>query len=131
MPPPPEPAQSAASSLAALVVEDIVQAMSPTPIVAPAAPIAVPEPKSEGAPAVAATNAADEQRLAVIRSARAPVVHYKVFAGGNHPILPCFERLGETMRPQDVVLMGMFLKDDPQMIQKNVEMFERLVDKGG
>src|SRR5262245_39848344 len=70
VPAPPEPAPSAASPLVALVVEDIVQAMSPTPIVAPPSLIHAPEPKPQGEPAIAApADAADEQRLAVIRSA--------------------------------------------------------------
>ena len=54
------------------LVEDIVQAMSPTPIAAPAPiPAPAPEPKLPAEPAIVAAtgNSADEERLAVIRSA--------------------------------------------------------------
>jgi cyclic-di-GMP phosphodiesterase TipF (flagellum assembly factor) len=67
----PEPAP-AAEPLPTLV-EDIVQAVSPTPIAVPAPPPAAPEPAPQPEPvvaaAVAASNAEDEARLAAIRSA--------------------------------------------------------------
>ncbi|MFC1452801.1 hypothetical protein ACFLSJ_05590 [Verrucomicrobiota bacterium] len=66
--------------------------------------------------------------LSVIRTIRRPVVHYKVFAGGNLPIIEGFERLGKAMRPGDVACVGVFLKDDPDMITKDVALFEKYVD---
>lgn len=69
-----------------------------------------------------------ERMLAVIRTINAPVVHYKVLAAGNKPFQSAFERLGQTMRPRDVVCLGMFLKDDPEMIRRNVALFERIVE---
>ena len=70
-----------------------------------------------------------ENMLRVIPTIKTPVVHYKVFAGGNKPIIESFERLGKTVRPSDIVCVGMFLKDDPDMITKNVALFEKHVDK--
>lgn len=69
-PPPPEPMPTAAEPTGPLI-EDIVQALSPTPIVAPPAPAPEPQAPAEPliAPVVVRTNAADEQRLAAIRSA--------------------------------------------------------------
>jgi hypothetical protein len=76
----------------------------------------------------------DEDRdlmLHMIATIPKPVVHYKVFAGGNKPVLPAFELLGRVMRPNDVACVGLFLKDDPEMIAKDVALFERYVDGAG
>jgi hypothetical protein len=74
----------------------------------------------------------DRQRmLQTIRQIGVSVVHYKVFAGGNRPIVPAFELLGREMRPNDVACVGMFTKDDPDMIARNVALFERRVEQSG
>ena len=73
----------------------------------------------------------DEDRahmLEVIATLKAPAVHYKVFGGGNKPILPAFEIMGRHMRDNDVALMGFFTQDDPDMIAKDVALFEEHVD---
>ncbi len=72
----------------------------------------------------------DRQRmLEVIAAIKSSVVHYKVFAGGNKPILEAFEIMGEHMRDIDIACVGMFLKDDSEMIVKDVALFEEYVDK--
>lgn len=68
------------------------------------------------------------EMLEVIDSIRAPVVHYKVFAGGNMPIVEAFETMGRHMKPTDVACVGIFLKDDPEMIAKDIELFEWYVE---
>ena len=73
----------------------------------------------------------DEDRRAmldVIATIPRPVVHYKIFAGGNKPILPAFETLGRAMREDDVALIGVFLKDDPDLIAVDVDLFDEHVD---
>lgn len=70
-----------------------------------------------------------DRMLRTIATIEKPVVHFKVFAGGNKPIIPAFEFLGKAMRKNDVVCVGMFTKDDPNMIRKNVALFEKHVDK--
>jgi len=72
-----------------------------------------------------------EEMLMLIASIPRPVVHYKVLAAGNKPIEESFERLGRTVRENDVVCIGMYLGDDPGMIRKNVMLIERHVEKGG
>jgi len=67
--------------------------------------------------------------LEVIATIEKPVVHYKVFAAGNRPIIPAFQLLAKVMRQNDVICAGMFTKDDPDMIAENVSLFERHVDK--
>ena len=69
-----------------------------------------------------------EAMLEVIATIPRPVVHYKIFAGGNKAILPAFERLGRAMRENDVALIGAFLKDDPDMIAQDVSLFDEHVD---
>ena len=69
-----------------------------------------------------------ERMLAVISTIDRPVVHYKVFAGGNKPVRPAFEIMGRNMRADDVACVGFFLKDDPEMISRDVALFEENVD---
>ena len=67
--------------------------------------------------------------LETIAAIQKPVAHYKVFAGGNKPILEAFEIMGKHMRDMDVACVGMFLKDDPDMMSKDIALFEKYVDK--
>ncbi|NCO35948.1 MAG: hypothetical protein AUJ92_03795 [Armatimonadetes bacterium CG2_30_59_28] len=67
--------------------------------------------------------------LEIIATIEKPVVHYKVFAGGNKPIIPAFELLGRVMRKNDIVCVGMFPKDDPQMIAQNAAFVDEYVEK--
>lgn len=69
-----------------------------------------------------------EAMLEAIATVPTPVVHYKVFAAGNRPIIHGFEHMRDNMRAGDVALVGMFTKDDPEMIRKNVDLFEEYVD---
>jgi hypothetical protein len=57
-----------------------------------------------------------------------PVVHYKVFAGGNKSVTEGFQYLAGNMRPQDAVCIGHYLGDNPNMIDENVKTFEALVE---
>ena len=66
--------------------------------------------------------------VALIHGVPWPVVHYKVFAGGNRPIGPAFEYLATSMRPDDLVCIGHYLGDNPNMIAENVEAFDKVVE---
>lgn len=70
-----------------------------------------------------------ERMLKTIDTIQSPVVHYKVFAGGNKPIIPAFQLLGEVMKPKDIVLVGIFLKDNPNMIAEDVSFCEEYIEK--
>ena len=75
---------------------------------------------------------ADRQKmLDVIATIPKPVVHYKVFAGGNKPIVEAFETMGRSMRENDIACVGLFLKEDPDMVAKDIALFEKYVDKVG
>jgi hypothetical protein len=69
-----------------------------------------------------------DEMAALIQTIPWPVVHYKVFAGGNHPIRAGFEFLAEQMRPNDLVCIGHYLGDNPDMIAENVQTFDALVE---
>jgi len=74
----------------------------------------------------------DEDRdmmMAAIAGMPTPVVHYKVFAGGNNPVPPVFEFLAGVVRPQDVVLVGFHTKDNHALIREDVALFEQHVDR--
>jgi hypothetical protein len=65
---------------------------------------------------------------ALIRTIPWPVVHYKVFAGGNRPIPAAFQFLADHMRETDLTCIGHYLGDNPNMIAENVATFEQLVE---
>jgi len=69
--------------------------------------------------------------LKVVATLPRPVVHYKVFAAGNRPIEEGFQTLGRAMRENDVACIGVFTHDEPQMIAKDVGLFERYVEGAG
>ena len=69
-----------------------------------------------------------DRMLAIIATIERPVVHYKVFAAGNRPIIEGFRTMGASMRPGDIACVGMFVKDDPDMIEKNIESFDAHVE---
>jgi hypothetical protein len=54
--------------------------------------------------------------------------HYKVFAGGNKPIDDGFHFLAGSMRENDLVCVGHYLKDNPEMLAENVRTFEQVVE---
>jgi hypothetical protein len=66
--------------------------------------------------------------LAVVKTLTCPAVHYKVFGGGNRPIAEAFETMGRAVRDGDVVCIGLFPKDDPGVLVKDIEMFEEYVE---
>jgi hypothetical protein len=69
-----------------------------------------------------------DEMAAVIETIHRPVVHYKVFGGGNMPADDAFAFMGRTVRPTDLVLLGIFPKDDPDLLAKDVAMFEEQVE---
>ena len=73
---------------------------------------------------------AHRDRMAeTIRTLPCTAVHYKVLAAGRIPPERAFEYVAGIIRPQDVVVVGFYLGDDPDMIQKTVTLFEQIVQK--
>ena len=52
-----------------------------------------------------------------------PVIHYKVMAAGRNDPRDAFTRVAAAMRPGDAVCVGVFPKDNPLMLQEDVELF--------
>jgi hypothetical protein len=69
-----------------------------------------------------------ERMVALIQTMPWPVVHYKVFAGGNKSIEEGFRFLATSMRPNDLVCIGHYLGDNPNMIAENVATYEAVVE---
>lgn len=69
-----------------------------------------------------------DRMVALIQEMPWPVVHYKVFAGGNKPIRAGFEFLATSMRQNDLVCVGHYLGDNPDMIAENVRTFDEVVE---
>jgi hypothetical protein len=69
-----------------------------------------------------------DEMVALIQTIPWPVVHYKVFAGGNRPIPAAFQFLADHMRETDLTCVGHYLGDNPNMIAENVATFEQLVE---
>ena len=68
-----------------------------------------------------------ERMAGMIQTLKCPAVHYKVLAAGRTPVREAFEYVAKFLRPQDVVLIGVHLGDDPDMIEKDVALFEEIV----
>lgn len=66
---------------------------------------------------------------ALIQTIPWPVVHYKVFAGGNKSIAEGWQFVAAHMRDNDLVCIGHYLKENPNMMAENVATFERLVER--
>ena len=73
---------------------------------------------------------ADRARmLEVIETLPCPAVHYKVFGGGNRPVNEAFQTLGRCVRENDVVCIGVFPGDDPQVLARDIALFEEHVER--
>ena len=70
----------------------------------------------------------DEDRAAMcalIQHLPAPAIHYKVLAAGRNNPQQAFECVAQAYRPGDAVCVGVFTKDNPDMIQEDVNLLEK------
>ncbi len=65
--------------------------------------------------------------ISLIATLRRPVIHYKILAAGRNDPEEAFSTAAKAMRPGDFACVGVFPKDDPGMLAKDVELFDRLV----
>jgi hypothetical protein len=61
----------------------------------------------------------------LIQTLSRPAIHYKVLAAGRNDPEEAFAYCCGRMRPQDMVCIGVFSGDDPQMLEKDVRIYER------
>ena len=64
-------------------------------------------------------------RVATILQLSKPVIHYKIFAAGRNDPEQSFAYAAEQMRAGDAVCIGVFTKDDPQMLSTDVALFSK------
>lgn len=57
-----------------------------------------------------------------------PVIHYKVMAAGRNDPREAFEIVARSMRGGDLVCIGVFTKDDPDMLRSDVKLFNEAVE---
>jgi len=70
----------------------------------------------------------DEDRKAMtdlIQTLSKPVIHYKILAAGRNDPAQAFAFACRKMRPQDLVLIGVFPKHNPRMLSQDVELFKK------
>jgi ethanolamine utilization microcompartment shell protein EutS len=67
--------------------------------------------------------------LQTIQYLTRPVIHYKILAAGRIDPDTGFQRAAKAMRSNDMVCVGIFSKDDPQMLEKDVKLLEKYIKK--
>ena len=72
-----------------------------------------------------------EAMCAIIQELSAPVIHYKVLAAGRNDPREAFEYVADAYRPGDAVCVGIFTKDNPDMIQEDVDLLEAALGRRG
>ena len=74
----------------------------------------------------------DRDRMtALIQTLSRPVIHYKVMAAGRNDPREALGYVADRLRPQDAVCIGVYTKDDPDMLAEDARILEeRLIAKG-
>ena len=69
----------------------------------------------------------DDRRImaGTIQDLPRPVIHYKVMAAGRNQPAEAIPFAAKAMRPTDAICIGIFPKDDPQMLADDVRIFEQ------
>jgi hypothetical protein len=68
---------------------------------------------------------------ALIQELPAPAIHFKVLAAGRNDPAEAFAYVADAYRPGDAVCVGIFTRDDPDMIQKDIDLLESALRKRG
>jgi hypothetical protein len=71
-----------------------------------------------------------EAMVATIAGLGKPVIHYKVFAAGRNDPREAFAYVAANLRPQDAVCIGVYPKDNPNMLADDLALFEASLRKG-
>jgi hypothetical protein len=67
----------------------------------------------------------------LIQDLPAPAIHYKVMAAGRNDPREAFEVVADAYRPGDAVCVGVFTKDNPNMIQDDIDLLENALRARG
>jgi len=70
----------------------------------------------------------DRQNMVdVIQNLRRPAIHYKIFAAGRNQPADAFAFTARYLRPQDAVCVGIYPKDRPQMLEEDIDLFQKSI----
>lgn len=58
----------------------------------------------------------------VIKKLSRPAIHYKVLAAGRNTPAEAFDVVAQTMRPNDMVCVGIFHRDFPEMLRQDIDL---------
>lgn len=71
-------------------------------------------------------NPADrDEMVKTIPELTRPAIHYKIFAAGRTPAVEAIEFTARHLRPQDAVCVGIFPKDNPEMLAEDLALLEQ------
>ncbi len=59
----------------------------------------------------------------LIQKLSKPVIHYKVMAAGRNNPKEAFDFCAKVIRPEDAVCIGVYTKDNPEMLKEDVRLF--------
>ena len=65
----------------------------------------------------------------LIQDLSKPVIHYKVLAAGRNDPEGAFAFVANHLRPQDAVCVGIYTKDHPAMLEQDVELLEKYLQR--
>jgi hypothetical protein len=65
----------------------------------------------------------------LIETLSKPAIHYKVLAAGRHDPKDAFAYVAQHLRNQDAVAVGVFTKDNPDMLRQDVLLFRETVER--
>lgn len=63
-----------------------------------------------------------DARVALIQELKRPAIHYKIMAAGRTPPAEALAFAARHMRPTDAVCIGVFTKDNPDMLREDLEL---------
>ncbi len=63
---------------------------------------------------------------AIVPELKRPVIHYKIFAAGRTHPREAFAVLAQHLRAQDAVCLGIFPKDNPNMLAEDLQLFAEI-----
>jgi hypothetical protein len=66
--------------------------------------------------------------IAVIHTLATPVIHYKVFAAGRKTPSQALAFVAKNLRSQDAVCIGIFPKDNPNMLAEDINLLEQALN---
>jgi hypothetical protein len=72
----------------------------------------------------------DRQAMAqLIKTLSRPAIHYKVLAAGRNNPAEAFRVVAETMRPLDMVCVGIYHRDQPEMLRQDIDLLYQAINR--